>query len=674
MVRLALTALAALALLSPGALARGLDARTLLTLREIGGFQSGHVLSPDLSHVAVFERTALIEQDAYRFELVVVDLGSGQTALLAEAGGAILRSSTGRYNGAIDDRIPIWSPDSAWIAYLAAHEGGVELWRIRRDGAQSQRLVADGRDVLAAAYLNADEIVFRSARASAEIAGEAAREARLGFRVDDRLEPYYSLRPYPDLSLGQNVRVLRLADGALRDATSAEAAALLASAPDAPPDAVAYHTSAGEAVTLAPRVSGDRALRPALALALSRGRERLKSCGRAECQGRLTAAWIVGSGQVLFQRNEGHNWALTALYRWDANTDAIRRVRLDDELLLGCQMATRALICLQESPAQPRRLIAVDITNGRARVLRDPNPHWDRLALSRIERLEGVDRYGNQGHAHLVWPHNHVASRRYPLVIVQYRSRGFLRGGVGNEYPIHALAARGYFVLSVERTEWADLSRRLSAAELQLRTELDGSELAMKQSQLEALLDQIEQRGLIDPSRIGITGLSDGAETAWLMLTHSNRIAAAAISTPPTDPIAWSLISERFRAAQRAEGVQGPGPGASDLWASWWDRNSTIRHAEAIDAPVLMQYADNEALLGFPLAARLNELGTPFELYLYPGEYHVKWRPMHILMAQQRALDWFDFWLRDIERSDPEDPDRLPRWRALRARQAANGS
>src|SRR3546814_5155407 len=42
-------------------------------------------------------------------------------------------------------------------------------------------------------------------------------------------------------------------------------------------------------------------------------------------------------------------------------------------------------------------------------------------------------------------------SKPYPLVVVQYDTRGFLRGGTGDEYPIQALAASGFAVLSVSR-------------------------------------------------------------------------------------------------------------------------------------------------------------------------------------------------------------------------------
>ncbi len=671
MVRLAL-ATAMFLLVSLPAQGRPPEIADIFALREIGGFRSGLVVSPDASQVAVFERETLLAENDYRFRLVVVAAAGGRARVIADAGAATLRTSTGRYNGAIDDRIPIWSPDSQWIAYLASQPDGVELWRIRRDGSRRQRLVADGRDVLIAAYLNDEEIVFSSGPNRSALQMEAARQALFGFYVDERLEPYYSLRPYPNLLQGQQVRVLRLADRSVRDATATEARALgAASFRDAPADHIAFDERNNTRIWIAPVTPGDRATRPTLGLYLAQPGALPRPCAQALCGGRLQDAWLVATTQVLFQRMEGHGFGDTALYLWDTASDSIRLIRRGDEALLGCDAALEALICLHESANQPRRLVALTFADWQLHVLRDPNPQWRNITTTRVERLDVEDGFGNAGYAHLVWPHGYTPGQRYPLVIVQYRSRGFLRGGVGNEYPIHALAARGYFVLSVERTEWRDLEAQLPASELQTRTELDGSELQMKQTQLETLLDLLEQRGLIDPRRIGITGFSDGAETAYLMLINSDRIAAAVVSTPPTDPISWPLISRTFRGQQRADGVTGPWSDSPEPWSSWWRRNAISLHADRIRAPILMNFSDNEALLGFPLTTRLEELDRPFEMYIYPGEYHVKWRPQHILRTQTRALDWLDFWLRNVERSDPDEPGRLDRWRALRANQAA---
>ena len=76
--------MAMLAFMSMPAHARPPEIADIFQLREIGGFRSGLVLSPDASHVAVFERETLLDEDDYRFRLVVVlgTKGSNRPPLL----------------------------------------------------------------------------------------------------------------------------------------------------------------------------------------------------------------------------------------------------------------------------------------------------------------------------------------------------------------------------------------------------------------------------------------------------------------------------------------------------------------------------------------------------------------------------------------------------------------
>jgi hypothetical protein len=48
---------------------------------------------------------------------------------------------------------------------------------------------------------------------------------------------------------------------------------------------------------------------------------------------------------------------------------------------------------------------------------------------------------------------------------------------------------------------------------------------------LNEVLSDLIARGLVDPNRIGITGLSDGAENVVYALIHSSKFAAAAVGT-----------------------------------------------------------------------------------------------------------------------------------------------
>src|SRR3546814_9514621 len=65
----------------------------------------------------------------------------------------------------------------------------------------------------------------------------------------------------------------------------------------------------------------------------------------------------------------------------------------------------------------------------------------------------------------LIYPVGYQRGTRYPMVVVQYRTRGFLRGGTGDEVPIQTLADQGFLVLSVDNLTYEDIVGRQKTAE-----------------------------------------------------------------------------------------------------------------------------------------------------------------------------------------------------------------
>src|SRR3546814_7951867 len=96
---------------------------------------------------------------------------------------------------------------------------------------------------------------------------------------------------------------------------------------------------------------------------------------------------------------------------------------------------------------------------------------------------------------------------------------------------------------------------------------------------------------------------------------------------------------------------------SSDLWAqslrqmgyppvtravpAFWKPMSLAMNAGKIRAPLLMQLADREYLLGLEAWTALKDHGKPVEMYVFPDEYHYKWQPAHRRAVYQRSLDWF---------------------------------
>ena len=121
------------------------------------------------------------------------------------------------------------------------------------------------------------------------------------------------------------------------------------------------------------------------------------------------------------------------------------------DVLFDCADLAGDILCAREASGQPRHLARINPAAGRSSILFDPNPDFDRHDLGAIERLRWENAEGISCFGDLVYPVGYRAGARYPLIIVQYTSRGFLRGGVGDEFPVQLFASKGYFVLNVQR-------------------------------------------------------------------------------------------------------------------------------------------------------------------------------------------------------------------------------
>jgi len=649
---LALLALLVFSTAQPAS-AQSRAARTedLFALRELGSSRPYLAVSPNGGSIAILERTIDVSRNRYDHRIMVVDLQSGSTRHLADAGDIILASIDGVRSGAPLDRRPAWSADGNWIYYIAEVEGRAEIWRTAANGGGSAPVVQTAGDVRRF-VVSADALIFEAATSREDLAESRQAAERSGFRVDDRFKPLASMRPTPDEETGAAIWRLSLTNGTTVVGQEDERSMLAA--------------ASVRSEYIRPIDSTSRAVRPPLGLFASTTGER---CSAPECSGRLEDAWRLDGGDIVFLRREGHALSNTAVYRWRPGAEGARQLRVADDRLAGCTAVRHAIYCVQDFAAQPGRVVAIDTATGALRVVYEPNPQWHEVRLPRIERLEYVDTDGNESFAQLVYPEGYRRGRRYPLVIVQYRALGFLNAGTGREAPIFPLAAQGHFVLSVDRPEFRLRESHTPARQLERDIELDGSESRSKREANLHYIAELNDRGLIDMQRLAITGMSDGAQTLFDMLTNTPLFAAAVAGSPPNDPILWSLQSSEFRLSRAGTtGLDAPWDTNSD-WHTWWYENTPAEHAEVIRTPLLLNVPEAEALRAFPLLARLEQTNTPIETWIYPDAYHLKWRPAQIQASQDRTMDWLNFWLLGVAPQNDRDPGRAERWRALRHRQ-----
>lgn len=655
---------------------RAITTQDLVRLRDIGDPDaesddaSPLALSPDRTQLAFVLARGDPQANQVCRALVVMAMDRSSPPRIVDRGGEV-PIGKGIYRGLFvrsgypEVTIPAWSPDGRWIAYLKRIDGVSQLWRARSDGGGAEPLLRLPVDIETFAWSpDGTRIVYTSRPAI--VAGEQKtdREARTGFLYDGRAMPATGVRPHlraEDLPLVASL--LTVATGETRLATEVEGKWL---APNYvavyPIDRTVDDPSGRRAWT---EREGTNPMNPNRLWAARSDGTRIR-CGLAACDGGILYMWW-DQDMIAFLRREGWNREGTALYRWRPGAPRARRILLTNDYLSGCIRDAAEILCGRENATTPRRIVAISLRTGAARPIFDLNPEFASIRLGKVERLRVTNDRGLPAWADLVVPPGYDGRQRLPLVVVNYLSRGFLRGGVGNEYPIHLLAAKGFAVLSFQRPP------HVAAAMPALRSwdEVNAAgrdNWAERRSILSALLKAVDlaiARGVADPGRLAISGLSDGASTVQFALLNSWRFAAAATSTCCEEPVsvmvhggpAWHDYARR---------VQGY-PAAIDHDVAFWKPLALGVSARTMNTPLLMQLADREYLDSLETFTELREAGKAVELYVYPDEYHNKWQPAHRLAIYDRNVDWFSFWLNRYEDPDPAKRDQYARWERLRA-------
>lgn len=641
---------------------RAVTAEDLARLRDIGTVGVTHVgaatplaLSPDERRIAFVLTRGNPDGNTMCHGLFVLDLEQAGPPVMVDHGGEPILAEWPYRGlsvvvGAVDPPPPRWSPDGRTLAYLRRDNGVTQLWVADTAEGGARAITSGGGDVVNFAWADDGRtIVFARRESAAERQAAQAAEAAGGYLYDDRFVPArgHGLQPTAERPTKRFFVEVQSGD---------EPAAL--------PVEVARFTDRD-------RSPVGIATDPARPLAPPRPRFEAagsdpRVCGSDACTQAVAVFEDADPGSLLYLRRQGFASEELGFYRWSPERGEPHELWRTRQTLFGCVRAARSLICLAESPRTPRHLVAVDIETGASRTVYDPNPEFARLALSQVERLHWRNDRGFEARGDLVVPSGRRPASGWPMVVVQYNSNGFLRGGTGDEYPIFALAARGIAVLSLEQPGIvARIEPDLPDWEaINAYNARDWAERRSLLSSLRTGVAMAAERGIADPDRIGLTGLSDGATTVAFALINAGPFAAASISSCCTEPESLGMLGGPGYAAERLR-LGYPPLGSDDR--EFWAPMSLARNAGAIDTPLLMQLSDDEYLLGLPSYTALKQRGKPVEMYVFPGEHHIKWQPAHRLAVYERNLDWFDFWLRGVEDPDPAKARQYARWRMLRS-------
>jgi hypothetical protein len=326
---------------------------------------------------------------------------------------------------------------------------------------------------------------------------------------------------------------------------------------------------------------------------------------------------------------------------------------------------------LRQQLDTPPVLYAVDPQHHQARVLLDADPSLARgIALGHAQRIEGAIATGQRWEGLLLYPPAFMAGHRYPLLIQcvygmpvsnEFSLYGVQSGyGLGppliSPYVGRLLAVHGVLVLTLNLQ-----------GDLQLGTP---QEAELRRRAFEAAAQQLIDRGMAEPTRIGLAGFSRNGFYVEYTLTHSSFRFAAALAADHWDAgyVTQTLVGYDAGGSD----VNGALPFGEDGLALWMQRAPGFR-ADAITAP-LLQIEQSHGLLGvllrWELYSRLRWLHKSVELYVVPNAQlgvHNTQNPEQLLAVQSRTIDWFRYWLTDEIDPDPDKRAQYERWSQLRA-------
>jgi hypothetical protein len=473
------------------------------------------------------------------------------------------------------------------------------------------------------------------------------REGLSGFHYDDRFVPVATNRPFSQMPVRQDSLLL---DPSTRRLQRAPEPARSPVRPVSQWSAIAQPTDTDDLRVGAAQPGA----RPVL-------------CRSALCLGVVGKPWMApDDASVFYLHRQGWAGETTAIYQWPIGASAPILRYATPDLLLSCTSRGSDILCAREGSARPRYLSMIHPSTGRSETVFDPNPGFAARTIGPVRREHWRNPLGIPCFGDLALPPGAPVGTRLPLIVVQYSSRGFLRGGTGDEFPIQLFAREGFAVLSIQHPQSpGEALRHLSGRRQQRYDLVHFRERRSIMLAIETEVHNLVAQGIVDPDRVGITGLSDGSSTVQFSLLHSHLFKAASAVGCCWEPSqAWLLGGGTMR-GYRALGWPADGEDHKDFW----HRLSLARNAQSIRTPLLIDAADDEYLASLESVSALQAAGAPADLYVFPDEHHVKWQPAHRLAVYQRNLDWFEFWL--MGRAPTHAPDHdaeAARWTSWKRR------
>lgn len=666
----------------------GAPAVTPRALLEVVDF-SQPAMSPDGRQVAFRTERASVERNTYdAFWYVQQVKGKDGTLPRRIAdGGVVLRDVA----GVSLPVTPTWSPDGRWIYYRASVDGKIDVWRAAVDGSLAAPVTHDAADVRDFRLVdNGRTLQYSVGATRAEVVSAELAEYDAGIHIDPtvplgqglfrsgRIEGVPATQRFVHGSLARGRlladvpdrwKALDMITGTRRDISVPvhDAPARNKSAHDRDAPWKQARSGDGWVATLTRfGEQKDLLLKPDVALSVRDSRQKREQvCKAPLCTDKQITGiqWRPGRHEVLFTVTDPDKGGAQSIFRWDVKSDAVRPLVQARGLMNGgrarnssCGVSSQELVCVTADASQPPRLERIDLDTGERRILFEPNAGLAQDVAeappARLLRWKGA---GGQTFTGQFYPARATAGSAVPLFVNYYQCTGFVRGGVGDEWPFASLAGKGIAALCINQAPYVRMPvNRYNAAI----------------SAVSGAVRLLSEKDGIDRAKVGMGGLSFGSEVTLWTATNSRLLAAASISTPSLSSTYYLFTSF---AGKQVDDMLKKNWGIVSFQETpeRWHVLAPKFHLDSISAPVLFQMSEQEYLFSLDYAAAMIKSDMA-DMYVFPNEPHQKFQPRHKLAVYTRNVDWFRFWLQGYEDPDPAKATQYARWRSMRASKHRN--
>lgn len=275
-------------------------------------------------------------------------------------------------------------------------------------------------------------------------------------------------------------------------------------------------------------------------------------------------------GEYLYMTYSARDKWERGLTRYNIEDREMEELMIDNNLYSGWRFAEDGsrMIFEMSDGDHPSELYVVTFENDAARQLTDLNPWIEDRKLTRSELIEYMDVDGDTLYGVLYYPVDYEEGKKYPLIAYVYES--FFNNGFNPSANIYA--NKGYFLFRPSVNFDTGYP-----AEAWIKGVTTG-------------INKLIERGMVDPTKLGVEGISYGGYATNLLITQTDRFAAAINISGKVNMVSFLGDSPKITTRNYDAAEVGQDRIGETLWEATdkYIAHSAIFFADRIETPLLM--------------------------------------------------------------------------------------